>query len=229
MIIRQDGDDGLRFVLQTDHAAIAGDLARRWAEPFAPYASLVLAADLHDEGWRLWDAVPDGPRSFLQMDPEVHTAFYAAGVDRVEGLDPTAALLCSLHASGLYNGGFGMRQAPAELPPVAQRFLAREEARRALLGAVDEAVWRNYRLLQVWDQLALAVCGHPVRRAAGAFDVRCPAAGRLVIDPWPFREPEVVLAVPYRRLPDQPWADAAAFRAALAAAPWQAEAVVLSG
>ncbi len=227
MIVSKDGD-GLRFVLQTDHADIAGQLARRWAEPFAPYASVVLAADLHDEGWRTWEAAPDGPRSFLQMRPEVHTAFYAAGLDRVERLDCAAALLCSLHASGLYNGGFGMRQAPAELAPVAQAFLAAEESRRGRLGALDDQVRRNYRLLQVWDQLALAVCGHPVRRAAGAFDVARPAAGRLTVAPWPFREPEVAVAVPFRVLPERDWAGADAFRAALAAAPWQAEAVVLA-
>jgi hypothetical protein len=226
VILRREAGE-VRIVLQTDHAAVAAELARRWAEPFIPHAPVVLAAAMHDEGWRLWEAAPDRLRSFLQMEPSVHTTFYAAGVDRVEALDPYAALLCSLHASGLYNGAFGMREAPAELSPVAAAFLAAEQARRQRLPGLDDNAWRNYRLLQSWDQMALAVCGHPVKAAAGNLALGR-SGGRLTVSPWPFREESFALAVPFRRLADQPWDDAESFRAALAAAPWEAEAVVLA-
>ena len=226
MILRTDAAH-VRIVLQTDHATIAAELARRWAEDFQPHAAVVLAAAMHDEGWRIWESAPDGLRSFLRMDPAVHAAFYAAGVDRVERLDRDAAVLCSLHASGLYNGAFGARQAPPETA-VGTALLAAEEARRARLGPVDDNMWRNYRLLQTWDQLALVICGHPLSRTAGGLAVVASPMGRVTIAPWPFREGEVALAVPYRRLPAGDWSDGQAFRQALADAPWEANAVVLA-
>lgn len=229
-------DGTVRLVLQTDHAAIAGELARRWGEFFTPFAPVVLAAALHDEGWRLWEDTPDlapdtrRPRGFTEMDPAEHTAFYAAGIDRTVSLDPYAGLLCSLHASGLYNGRFGRQQRVLREPEdqaVAGVFLDHEAQRRERIGiALDDAVWRNYRLLQVWDTLSLAICGREVHSLPDGTRVTR-AGDHLTLAPWPFHDPQLVLAVPCRQLPDRAWPEAAIFREALRAAPAAAYAVVL--
>lgn len=177
MILRPEGQE-LRIILQTDHAAFAAELCRRWGGPvFAPpepLGSLVTATERHDEGWLPWQAAPridpvtGRPWSFTNIPNIYHTAGHAAGVERVAAADPYAGLLLSLHVAGLYKQRFGLMShmpippIPEEYRPAAAEFLAGQERVQAELLARlqpdQEALWAHYRYLQAWDTLSLLIC-----------------------------------------------------------------------
>ena len=103
----------------------------------------------------------------------------------------------------------------------------------------EQALAYDLRILQACDLLSLcACCDTPPawtlaplpRRPAGASlpaAVTRPADGRLVVHPWPFDAATVLLDVPYRPVPDRPYADAADLARALADAPRRTFPVVV--
>jgi hypothetical protein len=177
MILHPEGAQ-LRLILQTDHAAFAAELCRRWggglfARP-EPLASVVTATERHDEGWLPWQAAPridpatGRPWSFTNIPNTFHTAGHAAGVQRVIEADPYAGLLLSLHVAGLYKQRYGFMShmpippIPAIYRPAAEAFLAeQEQVQAALLATLRPdvaALWTHYRWLQAWDTLSLLIC-----------------------------------------------------------------------
>lgn len=177
MILHAEGAQ-LRIILQTDHAAFAGELCRRWGgllfDKPEPLASLVRATERHDEGWLPWQAAPridpatGRPWSFTNIPNIYHTAGHAAGVQRVTEVDRYAGLLLSLHVAGLYTQRHGWMShmpippIPEEYRPTAEAFLAAQEQVQAALFAElqpeMEALWAHYRYLQAWDTLSLLIC-----------------------------------------------------------------------
>lgn len=250
MLVR-DAGDAWQIVLQTDHAHLAGQLADAWGNAAfgrpQPYDPLVRAAARHDDGWAVWERWPrlagDGPQSFFTVPPAVHLAFYRAGVEVVQDEDPHAALLVSMHMSGLYRGRYGVMPSPArELDPETQRrvdaFVAEEEARQAVLRrtlGVDEAQqWTSYALLQVLDVVSLyfgladveagvagACEGVPTLDGADPVRIAIEPVGpwRVRFDPYPFAEDPVAFALRRRLVPKRDWLDDDAFRADFDAAP----------
>lgn len=175
MLVR-DAGDAWQIVLQTDHAALTGQLAAAWGAPgFArpePYASVVRAAARHDDGWAVWERRPRlasvgagaMPQPFFAVPAAVHLAFYRAGVEVVQDEDAYAGLLVSMHMSGLYRNRYGVMPTPSmqhddETRPLVDAFVAQEEERQdALCSALepDEPQrWANYALLQVFDVVSL--------------------------------------------------------------------------
>lgn len=154
------------------------ELARAWRSgPFGTdsvSASLEYAAGYHDLGWTEVDQLPetDGtgrPRNFTQIDETRHAQFYSGAVRTIAAIDPYAAYLVSLHASGLYSRRYGW----AGLKPVdwtaigphGQALLMGERQFRASqfpsIAPKDlefEAAWRNYMLLETFDYLSLLTC-----------------------------------------------------------------------
>lgn len=172
MLVR-DAGDAWQIVLQTDHAALSGQLAAAWGGPgFArpePYDSVLRAAACHDDGWAVWERRPrlgeDGaPQSFTTVPAPIHLAFYRAGVEVVADEDPYAGLLVSMHMSGLYRQRYGVMPSPPreideDVRALVDAFVEQEEDRQAALRRVlepDEAQrWTNYALLQVFDVVSL--------------------------------------------------------------------------
>jgi hypothetical protein len=181
----------LQIIRQTDHAAVSGVLADNWGnetfrqpEPFAP---VVLAAALHDNGWQEWEEEPKVnattrlPYQFTELPVADHLAFYFRGVERVVTRDRYAGLLVNLHCSGLYKQRYGIdpslpiKQFAAEEQQVVQQFIDRLEAQQRQLcrelrqtnlppAYTDEAtLWTNYKLLQIYDRLSLFLCMPPLR------------------------------------------------------------------
>lgn len=197
MIIRHD-PDGLHVVLQTDHAALSGELARHWGndrfDPPSPFESVVLAAEGHDEGWRDWEAHPQvdprtrRPYQFTAMDLRVHHRFYGAGVRRIAARDRYAGLLVSMHSAGLYEKRFGTnpqlsyREVPDEARPEIDAYLEEQRTLQNRLRAqlagdppiLDAQVWTNYRLLQAWDLLSLFFCLRRLERGESTRIPRVP-------------------------------------------------------
>ena len=97
--------------------------------------------------------------------------------------------------------------------------------------AREEALRRDFELLQALDKISLAICctdvpspvARPVRETVGGPDrplkIARPTPGRLTVAPWPFDAPEMAVGVAYRAVPATPWPSPAALHEALAAAP----------
>ena len=124
-------DSQLLVIRQTDHAFLAGFFAREWGnERFTkpqPNASFCLAVAEHDNGWSEWELQPQLdpkthlPYSFMSVPTAVHIALYQRGIERLVRVDHYAALLGSLHASGLYD------RARATMPGFSAKYVKTEE------------------------------------------------------------------------------------------------------
>jgi hypothetical protein len=212
-----------------------------------PFPEVCLAAEQHDVGWGRLDLEPTLnpdtglPRSFMEMPLDVHLKLWTAGPRRLLSQSRYAALLASLHGWRLYARRNLEKAAPSDADAI-ERFLAGERAfQEELLGALraddatapaarDELVERNSLLIWTWDYLSLAVCldWTPVTAkgcpsSSGPVDLELasgPSAGRTILHPWPFTEPEVRVRCEGRRL-TQRFGDEREMRAAFAAAPWE--------
>jgi len=148
MIVAETAD-GLQFVTQPAHAALAGQFADRWGgdavEPPDPAVALAIAAYAHDTGWRAYDRHPrlgdDGtPIDFREMPAEPWIDLYKEGIDAVVEMDRYAGLLVSMHGAGLRRKRYGLSPSWPETPPAFEGFVDREEERQARLAeALREA------------------------------------------------------------------------------------------
>ena len=243
-------------VQQIDHSRQAGDFARHWGNQViplpSPRAEVLDAATVHDSGWDQLDEQPvldqetGWPLEFRGLSPHYQTPMYRLSVERAQALGPYAGLLVSLHLSGLYNDRFGTAPLPKEWNDserqVAESFLDEQERVRAELApralgrqlktdlTLEADVWRNYRLLQIWDRLSIL---YAFRLAAGGElaplplsdgtdgALRCTPVGELAmsLDPYPFDESPCVFPLPARLLSDRPHETIESFVAAFEQAP----------
>jgi hypothetical protein len=172
-------DNQLQLVTQPDHAALAGDLARRWGnDRFAAGAatdSLIAAAARHDDGWAEIDGRPavlqsEGrPAHFLEVPLPDTVGPYGAGIDRLYDDDRYAGVLASRHWAGLYSARWGVQDSPPVGHPAAQVVVAEQEERvgrevrelwegTGLRSAFEARLWHDYEVLQALDFLSLAAC-----------------------------------------------------------------------
>ena len=247
MILRPDGDGGAVVAIgQASHAWLAGQLARAWGNdrftPPAPREEVCLAAVQHDIGWIDWDLRPERhrdtglPQQFFAVDRPTHVALWTAAPQRVLSQSRYAALLVSLHGTGLYER-FPPRTDDPDIARLVTGYLDGQRALQAQLadevGASSAELTRNQALLAAWDDLSLAVCrddpgphtvpGVPVgaRDRAALTLTRtgtAPGAATYMVDPWPFAAPRLAVRAEGRRL-EGPAPDQAALRAALNRAP----------
>jgi hypothetical protein len=223
---------------QPAHAWVSGQLARAWGNAAfpapAPREAVCLAAEQHDVGWAdadltpLLDSATGRPAPFTAVPRPYHLAIWGVAPARLLAQSRYAALLVSLHGTGLYER-LGEHADPAVAAAVAA-YLEEQRALQAELSAgLDPAeVARNRALLRCWDSFSLALClprlpwrleGVP----AAAGDVAMVLDGdgtHVTVEPWPFAAERLEVACEGRRLPGT-FADEAALHAALAAAPWQ--------
>lgn len=247
MIVR-DLDDAWQIVLQTDHAVLAGDFARAWGNSrFArpePFESVVHATARHDDGWAVWERAPSlfaenddvRPRNFLDVQVQLHLAFYRAMIASVADDDPYAGLLVSMHGRGIYNGRHGtdpelkLTFAPLEQEAVARFAAEQDELQREMIdrvGVQEEERWTNYKLLQLFDRLSLYFCmkdlehGEPDVIAPAptdyqghetSLDIRPAGPWSVTIDPYPFTEPVAHFRLPRRVIAKKHCADLGEFR-----------------
>lgn len=219
---------GTVLVMQTDHQDQCAEMARSWGNAafrrIDHWDDVVLAAGLHDEGWRGWEASPPpgpdgGPVDFPDVAREVHVDLYRDGIAAAAAVSERAGLLVSLHGSGLYEARFGLGGAEPPAgghPPAVETFLREQERWRASLltrlgPGAREWAWDAYRLLQAWDALSLYLVWRAlprgrtgrlpgVPRRAGdpsGVTIALEPAGerRCALHPWPFGGVEVALPV----------------------------------
>lgn len=247
MLHRED-EDGLILIGQPAHAWVSGQLARAWGNArfgsFRPWEEVCLAAEQHDIGMAAWDAAPElneatgRPYSFRELPRSTHLSLWSSAATLVSPQSRYAALLVSLHGTGLYEESESRHD-----DPVVRDFLAREHAFQAELleslqsdsgYAADSSakvVARNRRLVARFDGISLALC-HALRfehahegvpTADGEATLTATpvdaAANEYVIDPWPFRTETVTLRYEGRRLAAT-FTDQELMREALRRAAW---------
>ena len=188
MIIQEQGDQ-LLLIRQTDHAFLAGFLAKEWGnEEFPrpePFASFCLAAAEHDNGWTEWELEPTldskarTPNTFMSIPTEEHIALYQRGIERLVKVDHYAALLVSLHCAGLYDRaratmpGFSAKYVKASEAPLVTDFVQRLRLQQLRLktdlranGAtkdfvIEDVLKANFEQLEALDRLSLHLCMNP--------------------------------------------------------------------
>jgi hypothetical protein len=247
MILRPAGA-GVMAIGQASHAWLSGQLARAWGNGRfpapAPLEEVVLGAEQHDVGMALWDLAPERhpqtglPVQFFELDRRTHLALWSAAPQRLLTQSRYAALLVSMHGTGLYER-FPPR---TDDPEIARAVAAYREQQRALqtrlageVGAPAAELQRNQALLAAWDDLSLALCRgqetqhevHGVPATGGGSETLTlharpgdPETGDVeaTLDPWPFSTPSLPVRVEGRVLAG-PSPDAAALHAALEVAP----------
>jgi hypothetical protein len=182
LISRRGGD--LWLVTQPGHAVLAGVLAERWGnDRFArpePREPVLLAASLHDAGWRGYDERPafneeaGRPYHFPEVPVPESVVFYGKHVDALYTRDAYAGALVGMHFAGFYAARFGVQEGPPADDPVGRDVVAAQERRwvaaardlwgyKGLRSAFEARLWHNYELLQALDFLSLFLCLVDVR------------------------------------------------------------------
>jgi hypothetical protein len=236
VILRPD-PRGTLLIGQPAHAWLSGRMADAWRWPFTPRDEVQLAALQHDIGMAAWDAAPELdprsglPYSFTSMPRSMHVALWSQAARLMVAQSGYAALLVSLHGTGLYERYVSEEERATE--PV-RGYLERERALqaqlRASLGVDPDEVARNATLVRCWDWLSLFLC--TAADAEGAFTAAPAAQGTIdlrvrwddgerrhaALTPWPFDRGQLDLPIEARLLLGSA-RDQAALDAAFAAAP----------
>lgn len=225
-----DLGDRWQIVMQTDHADLSGDFARRWKQRGDRADSLAIAAERHDDGWAVWEQAPScdlktgKPVNFLDVGVLSHLAFYRAGIAAITEQDPYAGLLVSMHGAGIYRGRYGLQpelgltQAEQAREQV-EAFVAEQESgfatRDAEVGVTAEQRREDYELLQIYDRMSLLFCMNdtlsPSETEFSGYRFRPYGAGTISIDPFPF-EGEERFSLLRRVLPKTHWRNGTEFR-----------------
>lgn len=203
MILRPDGDGHLA-IGQASHAWLSGQLARAWTPRPEPFEEVCLGALQHDIGMAEWDLRPERhpdtglPVQFYELDRRTHLALWTEAPRKVLSQSRYAALLVSLHGTGLYERFPPRTDDPEIARAVAtyldgQRALQRELA--AEVGASEEELRRNQALLALWDGLSLALCQAHLPYEAAGFTLAHAAGETYSLDPWPFGDARDALEV----------------------------------
>jgi Protein of unknown function (DUF3891) len=242
VILWPDGD-AVVAIGQASHAWLSGQLARAWGNDHfpapSPWEEVCLGAEQHDVGMALWDLLPERhpetgrPLQFFELDRRTHLALWTEAPLRLLTQSRYAALLVSLHGTGLYER-FPPRTDDPEVAQAIADYLggqrALQERLAAEVGATHEELLRNQALLAAWDGISLALC----RRQAAAFEARGvpgregPVTITLAAEgdhhtlyPWPLNVATLEVRAEGRRLDGPPAPDQPALHAALERAPVQ--------
>jgi hypothetical protein len=182
VIVRDRKDDTALLINQEDHAELSAQLAAHWGNAnfskLEPYDSMVFATLHHDSGYREWEGVP--PINLLERRPyghredppsfeETELRGYVFNVDWVKGHDPYAALIVSMHRTGLWQNRYDVlgpakrkSQRSQETWAVIEKLESHQLREKKLLGNGDPGferqLWFNYKALQVYDVLSLYFC-----------------------------------------------------------------------
>ena len=248
MLVREEGKAAV-CIGQASHAWLSGQLARAWGgdavAPIRPREEVCLAAEQHDVGMATWDLRPTlhpqtgRPRSFLQMELPVHLALWSAAPERLLTQSRYAALLVSVHGTIIYGRSDLSTMSPERAGPIGEYLAAQRELQarlRAELGASEEEVARNGRLVFAWDWLSLALCLHwpggdtpsvPLADGDGPLQY-VPDEQGGTLSPWPFAVPELRVWCEAKRLEGR-FEDEPSLHAALDAAPLERLEFLLRG
>jgi hypothetical protein len=230
MIVRDAGDKW-QVVLQTDHADLSGEIARRWKERTTRSDSLAIAAERHDDGWAVWEQSPmcdstsSIPLNFLDVGVLAHLAFYRAGIAAITEQDGYAGLLVSMHGAGIYRGRYGLQpelrlKFADDAREQVEAFVAEQEsgfaAREAEASVNAEQRKHDYELLQIYDRMSLLFCTNdtlaPPAAEFSGYRFEPDGSGVIRMTPFPFEGAEQRFSLLRRLLGKRNWRGSDEFR-----------------
>jgi hypothetical protein len=255
VIIQEQGDQ-LLVIRQTDHAFLAGFFAREWGnDEFPkpePFASFCLAVAEHDNGWSEWELHPTldpksrTPYSFMSVPTEEHIALYQRGIERLVKVDHYAALLVSMHCTGLYDRaratmpGFSAKYVKSHETQIVNDFVQRLRLQQLRLKVDlraspntkdlinEDVVKANFERLEALDRLSLHLCLNPGENSVidavpsdekgnvVDLEVRSEGSNVLTLTPYPFRRETLEVSILARRIPKRVYVDNVDFQKELA-------------
>ncbi len=271
-MLRLQSDTGFYLITHPDHAHLAGQFAEHWGNALftspTPRESVLHGIHVHDDGWLLRDTSPSITRAgrpsafsselvgkysaFEEIDLAPYLAVRESAVQRVEQVDPYAALIVSMHTYNLLTERADRSTISPDDLPLLDDFLNRQRLRQealhkairsnALLTAAEtsaEGVFNNFRLLQACDNLSLLSCVaymqpstllHPLPTVDGPVQVKVtPVAPRhFRLSPYPFDKAELRFEIAARHVEGQHFDASATLARAYAAAPVEMLEVVVS-
>lgn len=259
MIIREQGDQ-LLLIRQTDHAFLAGFFAKEWGnEEFPrpePFESFCLAVAEHDNGWSEWEVQPTldpktrQPYTFMSIPTEEHIALYQKGIERLVKVDHYAALLVSMHCTGLYDRtratmpGYSAKYVKSTETTVVADFVQRLRLQQLRLKVdlraneatrdwvLEDSLKANFERLEALDRLSLHMCLNPQENCMidavpkdGSgnevdLDLRSEGANVLTLSPYPFKRDVLEVSILARRIPKRLYVDEVDFQKTLAQAQY---------
>lgn len=249
MIVAEYPDGDWQIVMQADHARMAGQLARAWRRPTfitpALWEQFILAADHHDDGWKLMDDDPlvnaqGKPVNFKDMPTRRHVATWQHTLDQALALGDYAHLLIASHAryltTSIPSADEHARDAAVylveQLDASMSESLERLSRDPVTARAVDPRHFElTQKLFSTFDALSLVMVRGldwisrtdplPADEHVDAIKVHsetCSARwGRMT--PWPFAEDDVTISGLVRRIPGRAYRDAADLHDTLQATP----------
>lgn len=205
-----------------------------------PRDAIVRSAALHDIGWLEWDADPQVdsdtgmPLEFMDVPAEAHTDLWRKGVQHALIYGLPTALHVSRHGDAIYERTFDAGSAKPEAAAAVRRFLDEQHVFQGAVVAclakspetaefVAEAILEfAKRFIAAVDTLSLNLCwgiDRPVEiddvpqtaTTSVALTLTADGPDIVLVHPWPFASPEVVVTIEGRRT------DAPSF---LEGAPW---------
>jgi hypothetical protein len=204
MIVRADGKS-LHLISQPDHATLARRIMERWIplHDVERRASILLAIEEHDNGWREPDAAPMVNREtgrvydFVDIPAEIRQAVWPRGVRRLADEDVWAAALVAQHAITVYSR--------YQTDPAWAAFFPQLEALRDnLIDTADRTfaqLTHDYVFVRVGDLVSLMFCtGWDEPQAFDRWSVRRDG-NRVIVSPDAFGGMEWPIAVRAREIP----------------------------
>ena len=172
------------LIAQTDHAALAGDLAANLASPDFPGldAAVRESISLHDAGWAqfdsvqlpkrelpAWDSSPhhshiqnDRPLSFLDVKPADFLVAWTGSIERATRSSAIGGILVSHHFSRIAQTRLRLAGDPVADTERIRYFLEGETERRRDLGHQTARTAQEIEglvdVLQLCDPLSLYLC-----------------------------------------------------------------------
>ena len=221
MIVRRH-DNVLHLITQPDHAALARRVMERWTplHDADRRASILLAVEEHDNGWRETDAEPmvnpqGGVYDFIDTPVEVRQGVWPRGVARLADDDAWSAALVAHHAATVYDR---YRADPAW----ADFFPQMESLRDSLVTAARRTpaqLAHDYAFVRIGDLISLIFCNEWDEPQAFDRWTFHRDGDRVLVSPDPFAGREVPVAVRARQISNVRYASDDALRQALRTSP----------
>jgi hypothetical protein len=204
MIVRQAGHL-LHLISQPDHAALARRIMQRWAplHDAERRASILLAIEEHDNGWREPDASPSVDAStgavfdFIHVPAPVRQAVWPRGVNRLAHDDPWAAALVAHHAVTVYD----RYRSDAEWRDF---FPQMERLRDDLVTTTRRTAAQlrhDYAFVRIGDLISLIFCTRWDEAQTYDTWTFTRDGDRVLVSPDAFGGQQVPIAVPAREIP----------------------------
>jgi hypothetical protein len=203
-VIVRSAPHALHLITQPDHASLSARIMRHWAplHHSARRASILLAIEEHDNGWREPDAEPSidpatgRVQDFITAAVTVRQGVWPRAIGRLHH-DRWAAALVAQHAITVYDRF-------AKDPEWVDFFADIASRRDALLASSEtlEQLLTDYANVRIGDLISLMFCNQwrdeqRFGQWRFAFDDDC-----VVVTPDPFEERDVPFAIAAREIPD---------------------------